>query len=41
VAETEKMPFQITPFLFYLTRDNSPVQPKGSVAAKLPGDTKP
>ena len=41
VAETEKMPFQITPFLFYLTRDNSPVEGKGSVAAKLPGNTKP
>jgi Peptidase family M48 len=40
VAESEKMPFQITPFVFYLTRDNSPVG-KGAVAAKLPGDTKP
>ena len=41
VAETEKMPFQITPFLFYLTRDNSPVEGKGSEAAKVPGSTKP
>ncbi|HEX2666478.1 MAG TPA: M48 family metalloprotease [Candidatus Acidoferrum sp.] len=42
VAESEKMPFQITPFLFYLTRDNSPVEGKGNVAAKqLPGDSKP
>ena len=40
VAEREKMPFQITPFLFYLTRDNSS-EGKGAVAAKLPGDTKP
>jgi hypothetical protein len=41
VAESEKMPFQITPFLFYLTRDNSPVEGKGKVAAKFPGDSKP
>ena len=40
VAEREKMPFQITPFLFYLTRDSSSVG-KGAVAAKLPSDTKP
>ena len=40
VAESEKMPFQITPFVFYLTRDNSPAG-KGAVAAKLPGDAKP
>jgi hypothetical protein len=41
VAESEKMPFQIAPFLFYLTRDNAPVEWKGAVAAKLPSDTKP
>jgi hypothetical protein len=41
VAESEKMPFQIAPFLFYLTRDNVPVEGKGAVAAKLPSDTKP
>ena len=41
VAESEKMPFQITPFLFYLTRDNSSFEGKGAVAAKLPSDTKP
>ena len=41
VAEREKMPFQIAPFMFYLTRDNAPVEGKGAVAAKLPGDTKP
>ena len=41
VAESEKMPFEITPFLFYLTRDNVPVEGKDAVASKLPGDTKP
>lgn len=41
VAENEKMPFQVTPFMLYLTRDNSPAQGKGAVAAKLPGDPKP
>ena len=41
VAEREKMPFQITPFMFYLTRDNSSVEGKGAVAAKLPSATKP
>lgn len=41
VAEAEKMPFQITPFMFYLTRDNSSVQGRGAVSAKLPGDPKP
>lgn len=41
LAESQKMPFQITPFVFYLTRDNSPIEGKGAVATKLPGDTKP
>ena len=41
VAESEKMFFQIAPFMFYLTRDNSPVDGKGPVATKLPSDTKP
>ena len=41
VAESEKMPFQITPFMIYLTRENSAVEGKGAVAAKLPHDTKP
>ena len=41
VAESEKMPFQITPFVFYLTRDNSSAEGKGAVAAKFPSDTKP
>ena len=43
IAESEKMPFQITPFLFYLTRqpDNSLQETSSPVATKLPGDTKP
>jgi hypothetical protein len=41
VAESEKMPFQITPFVFYLTRDNSSAEGKGAVAAKFPSDTEP
>jgi hypothetical protein len=41
VAENEKMPFQITPFILYLTRDNSSIEGKGAVATKLPGDAKP
>ena len=41
VAESEKMPFQITPFMLYLTRDNAPVEGKGAVASKLPRDTNP
>jgi hypothetical protein len=41
VAESEKMPFQITPFLFYLTRDNAPVEGKDAVASKVPSATEP
>ncbi len=43
VAETEKMPFQITPFVFYLTRQgvNLPTANPGTVAVKLDSDTKP
>ena len=41
VAENEKMPFQITPFMLYLTRDNSSFEGKGAVATKLPGDANP
>lgn len=43
IAESEKMPFQITHFLFYLTRqgDNSLPEAQGPVAAKLPPDTRP
>jgi Peptidase family M48 len=41
VSEGEKMPFQITPFLLYLTRqaDNPPLE--AADAAKLPSGTKP
>jgi hypothetical protein len=43
VAETEKMPFQITPIVFYLTRQgDSPAQEAaGAVAVKLDTETKP
>jgi hypothetical protein len=43
MSEAEKMPFQITPFVFYLTRqeDNSATQPAGGVAAKLDAKAKP
>jgi hypothetical protein len=43
IAESEKMPFQITHFMFYLTRqgDNSSPEASGPVAAKLPGNTRP
>lgn len=43
IAESEKMPFQITHFMFYLTRqgDNSLPEASGPAAAQLPSDTKP
>ena len=43
IAETEKMPFQITPFVFYLTRQgvNLPAANPGAVAVKLDTETKP
>ena len=43
VAEDEKMPFQITPFVFYLTRQGeaAPAESAGAVAAKLDTETKP
>ena len=43
VAESEKMPFQITHFLFYLTRqaDASPSEAPDAVATKLPSGSKP
>jgi hypothetical protein len=43
-TEAEKMPFQITPFFFYLTRqnENSPAQtPASGVAARLDTNVKP
>jgi hypothetical protein len=43
VAETEKMPFQITPIVFYLTRQGDSPAPEaaGAVAVKLDTETKP
>jgi hypothetical protein len=43
IAESEKMPFEITPFLFYLTRqaDNSLPEAPDAVAVKSPSGTKP
>jgi hypothetical protein len=43
MREGEKMSFQITPFVFYLTRqnDNSGAKPAGGVAAKLDANTNP
>lgn len=43
VAEDEKRPFQITPFEFYLTRqeDGSSADALGGVAAKLDADARP
>ncbi|PYT60191.1 MAG: hypothetical protein DMG35_11940 [Acidobacteria bacterium] len=43
VAEAENTPFQITPFMFYLTRQgaNLPTANPGAVAAKLDTETKP
>jgi hypothetical protein len=43
VAETEKMPFQITPLVFYLTRPGESPAPEtpGPVAVKLDTETKP
>jgi Peptidase family M48 len=43
VAEAENTPFQITPFMLYLTRfgDNPPADAPSAEAAKLDTDTKP
>ena len=43
IAEGEKMSFEITHFMFYLTRqgNNSSPEASGPVAAQLPSDTKP
>jgi hypothetical protein len=43
VAEAEKMPFQVTPFAFYLTRkgDSSSAEAPGAVAAKSGTDKRP
>src|SRR6267154_2433466 len=41
VAEYEKIPFEVTPFLLYLTRqgDHSPTEAPGAVSAKSDSDT--
>jgi len=43
VAESEKMPFQVTPVIFYLTRqgNNSSPEAQGAAAAKFASDSKP
>jgi hypothetical protein len=43
VSEAERMPFQIAPFVFYLTRQNhpSPTESSGGVAAKLDANANP
>jgi hypothetical protein len=43
VAETEKMPFQITPLVFYLTRQGDSPAPEtgGTIAVKLDSESKP
>src|SRR5467141_1680590 len=43
VAEYEKIPFEVTPFLLYLTRqgDHSPTEAPGAVSAKSDSDTNP
>jgi hypothetical protein len=43
MSEAEKMPFQIAPFVFYLTRqgNTSPTEPSGGVAAKLDANANP
>jgi hypothetical protein len=42
VAEREKMPFEVTPFMPYLTRFGSEtVKPSGAASAAVPQDVKP
>jgi hypothetical protein len=43
VAESEKMPFEVTPFMLYLTRPKnpSPTEPPSAVAVMADSDTKP
>ena len=43
MSEAEKMPFQIAPFVLYLTRQGhaSPTEPSGGVAAKLDANANP
>ncbi len=43
VAETEKMPFEVTPFIIYLTRqgEHSSPEPLGAISAKADPEPKP
>ncbi len=43
VAETEKMPFEVTPFVIYLTRqgEHSSPEPLGAISAKTDPEPKP
>ncbi len=43
VAESEKMPFEVTPFIIYLTRqgEHSSPEPLGAISAKADPETKP
>jgi hypothetical protein len=43
VAETEKMPFEVTPFVLYLTRqgEHSSTEAISAVAVKVDSDSKP
>jgi hypothetical protein len=43
VAESEKMPFEVTPFMLYLTRQRNPapLEPPSAVAAIAESETKP
>jgi len=43
VAESEKVPFEVTPFIIYLTRqgDHPATETPGAVAAKADSDAKP
>ena len=43
VAETEKMPFEVTPFIIYLTRqgEHPSPEPLGAISAKADPETKP
>ncbi|HYS22682.1 MAG TPA: hypothetical protein VER56_02020, partial [Candidatus Eisenbacteria bacterium] len=43
VAESEKMPFEVTPFIIYLTRqgEHSSPEPLGAISAKADPEPKP
>jgi hypothetical protein len=43
VADSEKMPFEVTPFIIYLTRqgEHSSTETLGAISAKADPETKP